>query len=161
MNNTNKKYRSSRNYPVAIGRIINPIIKPIYKEYGTGLPEIEESWKHVIGEKYFKSTKPKQIKWINSSNSSKNKKIGILVILAYGPISLEVQYLNDIIINKVNNIYGYEIIKKIQVIQVNDLKLEIESNKKAPLEANDLSEFNSIKNINLKKALSRIKALTK
>ena len=145
MNNTNKKYRSSPNYPVAIGRIINPIIKPIYKEYGTGLPEIEESWKHVIGEKYFKSTKPKQIKWINSSNSSKNKKIGILVILAYGPISLEVQYLNDIIINKVNNIYGYEII----------------SNKKAPLEANDLSEFNSIKNINLKKALSRIKALTK
>jgi hypothetical protein len=92
---------------------------------------------------------------------AKIKKIGILVILAYGPISLEVQYLNDIIINKVNNIYGYEIIKKIQVIQVNDLKLEIESNKKAPLEANDLSEFNSIKNINLKKALSRIKALTK
>jgi hypothetical protein len=161
MNNTNKKYRSSPNYPVAIGRIINPIIKPIYKEYGTGLPEIEESWKYVIGEKYFKSTKPKQIKWINSSNSSESKKIGILVILAYGPISLEVQYLNDIIINKVNNIYGYEIIKKIQVIQVNDLKLKTEPNKKAPLEANDLSEFNSIKNINLKKALSRIKALTK
>ena len=42
MINANKKYKSRENYPIVIGRIINPIVKPIYKEYGTGLPEIEE-----------------------------------------------------------------------------------------------------------------------
>ena len=156
----NKKYNGKKNYPVEIGRIINSIIKPIYKEHGTGLPEIEESWKYIIGEKYYKSTKPKQIKWVNSYNSNKGEKVKVLIVLAHGPISLEVQYLNDIITNKVNNIYGYEIIKKIQVIRVNDLKLQTEPIAKFPLLADDLSEFNSIKDINLKKALSRIKALT-
>ena len=161
MINANKKYKSRENYPIVIGRIINPIVKPIYKEYGTGLPEIEESWKYIIGDKYYKSTKPKQIKWVNPYNSNEGKKVGILIILAYGPISLEVQYLNNIIINKVNNIYGYEIIKKIQVIQVNDLKIQKKPNEKIPLVADDLTEFDLIKDINLKKALSRIKALTK
>ena len=126
MNEYNKQLKAA----TQLGWYVNKITKSFFNKQGFAQNYILENWNSIVGPSFEEKTLPIKLQI--------EKIGGYLVIACDGSTALELEYLKEDIIEKINSYYGFQAINKIKFQNLpiqNDLK-----NRKS--EKNEKDKFN-------------------
>ena len=126
MNDYNKQLKAA----TQLGWYVNKITKSFFNKQGFAQNYILENWSSIVGPSFVEKSLPFKLQI--------EKIGGYLVIACDGSTALELEYLKEDIIEKINSYYGFQAINKIKFQNLpiqNDLK-----NRKS--EKNEKDKFN-------------------
>ncbi len=126
MNEYNKQLKAA----TQLGWYVNKITKSFFNKQGFAQNYILENWSSIVGPSFVEKSLPFKLQI--------EKIGGYLVIACDGSTALELEYLKEDIIEKINSYYGFQAINKIKFQNLpiqNDLK-----NRKS--EKNEKDKFN-------------------
>ena len=138
-----------------------------FKKIGSSLPKIVDKnikeknfieislikkWREIIGEDIAKFCWPIKIIFSNIKNSN-----GVMFLKTKRGRSMEIEFKNEEIIEKLNQYFGYNAIDKISVVQDFDIKDAYKKNKKREKNKNTQSKIiNKVKKGDVKMALKKL-----
>tara|TARA_B100000212_G_scaffold316108_1_gene270770 strand:+ start:19 stop:504 length:486 start_codon:yes stop_codon:yes gene_type:complete len=126
LNEYNKQLKAA----TQLGWYVNKITKSFFNKQGFAQNYILENWSSIVGPSFVEKSLPIKLQI--------EKIGGYLVIACDGSTALELEYLKEDIIEKINSYYGFQAINKIKFQNLpiqNDLK-----NRKS--EKNEKDKFN-------------------
>ena len=147
------KFRT-QSYFKQIGDTLPKILKTKLKKANFVDISVIENWKEIVGDDIAKNCWPIKIFFSDGNNS--NGKIAIKVKRGW---SLEIEYKNQEIIEKLNQYFGYKAISKIDIIQnFEEYTVESKKNKieKKITKKKFFKEITNIKQPKLQKALLKL-----
>ena len=150
-----KKYINKSMYSIqglrTVGNSLPKTLGKILKKGGHNYSSIINNWADLVGIKPAQQCYPKAI------NTIKDLKDGVLVLNVSHGNELDVEYSKKNIIDKINSFFGYNFIKQVKTVVLDneiDYKKTIShlslKNKKLS------SKINQIKNLSLKKKLNNL-----
>ena len=151
-----KKYTKQRNVIQGLRSFKDTLpknIKKVINKKGHIYSEIINNWKHIVGENLFKVCYPKSFK------SSNKLGVSTLLINVKRGHEVELEYSRKNILDKLNNLLGYSVVKKIKLASFNDEKTEISVDNKISHNVTNYEyqkKINSIKNKKIKKSLTQL-----
>lgn len=93
--------------------LLKSILKPILKNYSPIILILKRNWRNILGEKYYEFCEVEKVFF-----GKNKKKDGILYITCFNNvISFYVENNKFFIIEKVNSIFGYSVIKDLRIVQ--------------------------------------------
>ena len=147
------KFRT-QSYFKQIGDTLPKILKTKLKKANFVEISVIKNWKEIVGDDIAKNCWPIKIFFSDGNNS--NGKIAIKVKRGW---SLEIEYKNQEIIEKLNQYFGYKAISKINIIQnFEEYTVESKKNKieKKITKKKFFKEITNIKQPKLQKALLKL-----
>ena len=115
-----KKYTNQRNPSIQGLRSFKDTlpknIKKVIDKKGHIYSQTLNNWKYIVGENLFKFCFPKSFK-----NSNKVGTSTLLIMVKRGH-EIDLEYAKNLIIDKMNNFFGYLVVNKIKLISFNDEK---------------------------------------
>jgi len=123
------KYNKQLKAATQLGWYVNKITKSFFNKQGFAQNYILENWDSIVGPSFIEKSLPIKLQI--------EKIGGYLVIACDGSTALELEYLKEDIIKKINSYYGFQAINKIKFQNLpiqNDIK-----NKKS--EKNEKDKF--------------------
>ncbi len=147
------KFRT-QSYFKQIGDTLPKILKTKLKKANFVDISVIKNWKEIVGDDIAKNCWPIKIFFSDGNNS--NGKIAIKVKRGW---SLEIEYKNQEIIEKLNQYFGYKAISKINIIQnFEEYTVESKKNKieKKITKKKFFKEITNIKQPKLQKALLKL-----
>ena len=85
-------------------------VRKIIKKKGRIYSETLDNWRYIVGDDLFKVCYPKSFKSSNKLNSS------ILNIMVKRGHEVDTEYSKNLIIEKMNKFFGYEVVEKVKLI---------------------------------------------
>ena len=147
------KFRT-QSYFKQIGDTLPKILKTKLKKANFVELSIIKNWKEIVGDDIAKNCWPIKIFFSDGNNSN-----GKIVIKVKRGWSLEIEYKNQEIIEKLNQYFGYKAISKINIIQnFEEYTVESKKNKieKKITKKKFFKEITNIKQPKLQKALLKL-----
>ena len=150
-----KKYINKSIYSIqgikTVGNSLPRNLDKILKKGGHNYSSIINNWVELVGKENSKKCYPRSIK------TNKELKDGVLVLNVSHGNQLDVEYSKKNIIDKINSFFGYNFIKQIKIVLIDD-KVNIKNKVSLPNSKNKKldDKINQIKNLNLKKKLSEL-----
>ena len=132
-------------------------IKKIIKKKGHIFSETLNNWKYIVGDDLFKVCYPKSFK-----NSNKLGVSCLLIMVKRGH-EVDMEYSKKQILDKMNNYFGYSIVKKLKLISFDDDQTNFKKTKINHDVANSkyMNKIVDIKNDKIKKSLIELSKLFK
>ena len=135
-----------------IGNSLPKIVDKNIKEKNFIEVSLIKKWREIIGEDIAKFCWPIKIIFSNINNSN-----GIIFLKTKRGRSMEIEFKNEEIIEKLNQYFGYNAISKISVVQDFDIKDAYKKNKKREKNKNTQSKIiNKVKKGDVKMALKKL-----
>ena len=85
-------------------------VRKIIKKKGRIYSETLDNWRYIVGDDLFKVCYPKSFKSSNKLSSS------ILNIMVKRGHEVDTEYSKNLIIEKMNKFFGYEVVEKVKLI---------------------------------------------
>ena len=141
-----------QSYFKKIGNSLPKIVDKNIKEKNFIEISLIKKWREIIGEDIAKFCWPIKIIFSNINNSN-----GIIFLKTKRGRSMEIEFKNEEIIEKLNQYFGYNAISKISVVQDFDIKDAYKKNKKREKNKNTQSKIiNKVKKGDIKMALKKL-----
>ena len=141
-----------QSYFKKIGNSLPKIVDKNIKEKNFIEVSLIKKWREIIGEDIAKFCWPIKIIFSNINNSN-----GIIFLKTKRGRSMEIEFKNEEIIEKLNQYFGYNAISKISVVQDFDIKDAYKKNKKREKNKNTQSKIiNKVKKGDVKMALKKL-----
>ena len=132
-------------------------IKKIIKKKGHIFSETLNNWKYIVGDDLFKVCYPKSFK-----NSNKLGVSSLLIMVKRGH-EVDMEYSKKQILDKMNNYFGYLVVKKLKFVSFDDDQTNYKKNKINHEVTNSkyINKIVDIKNDKIKKSLTELSKLFK
>ena len=132
-------------------------IKKIIKKKGHIFSETLNNWKYIVGDDLFKVCYPKSFK-----NSNKLGVSSLLIMVKRGH-EVDMEYSKKQILDKMNNYFGYSVVKKLKFVSFDDDQTNFKKNKINHEVTNSkyINKIVDIKNDKIKKSLTELSKLFK
>ena len=142
-----------QSYFKKVGKSLPKIIDKNIKERNFVEITLIKQWKEIIGQDIAKYCWPIKIVFSDIKNSN-----GIIFLKTKRGRSMEIEFKNDEIIEKLNQYFGYKAINKISVVQDFNIKDSYKQNKitKKKIKNNHSKVINKIKKSEIKIALKNL-----
>ena len=141
-----------QSYFKKIGNSLPKIVDKNIKEKNFIEVSLIKKWREIIGEDIAKFCWPIKIIFSNIKNSN-----GVIFLKTKRGRSMEIEFKNEEIIEKLNQYFGYNAISKISVVQDFDIKDAYKKNKKIEKNKNTQSKIiNKVKKGDVKMALKKL-----
>ncbi len=127
-------------------------IKKVISKRGHIYSETLNNWKYIAGEKLFKICYPKSFK--NSNKFS----VSTLLIMVQRGHEVEVEYSKNQIMDRMNNFFKEEVVKRIRFTSFEENKIEEKKNLQTTNVTNNryISKIKDVKNDKIKKSLMEL-----
>lgn len=106
-----KKYKSYLPQPVSC--FVHDCVGNIFAKRGFFESRIVTDWHIIVGEKFAKFSYPKKL----SFPSRKKKEAVLYIAVSNSSISMNMEYIKDIIIEKISVYFGVNFIKSVKILQ--------------------------------------------
>ncbi|MDC0348955.1 DciA family protein [Alphaproteobacteria bacterium] len=123
-----------------VGQVSGILSRKLLSKKGNFLGSILQDWSLIMGEKYVDQIKPEKI----SFPKNKNKEGTLYVSVSNGSLSIMTQYLQPLILEKVNQFFGYNAFEKVSIRQTKKIQKKEALEKEISLTSKD---ENSIKTL--------------
>ena len=141
-----------QSYFKKIGNSLPKIVDKNIKEKNFLEVSLIKKWREIIGDDIAKFCWPIKIVFSDIKNSN-----GLIFLKTKRGRSMEIEFKNEEIIEKLNQYFGYNAISKISVVQDFDIKDAYKKNKKREKNKNTQSKIiNKVKKGDIKMALKRL-----
>ncbi len=108
-NDGNRRYSI---FPKALGKSLEPLLKPVYKKHGFAEHRILSEWPAIVGSKLSTYSIPQKL--VMPQNK---KEGGTLHILVASARALELQHMQPMIIDNISTYFGYKAVAKLKFVQ--------------------------------------------
>jgi hypothetical protein len=99
--------------PTELSQSLNVITKPIFRKRGLSENKLISDWNVIVGIEYGNRSTPKKISFYRQSKDN-----GTLYIETYDSgVALELEYMKEIVLEKIARYFGYKAIAKIVITQ--------------------------------------------
>jgi hypothetical protein len=96
-----------------LGIFVDKLLKPILKDYSPTLLILNRNWSSIVGDKYREYCIPDKVIFVKNTKNN-----GILYIKVFNSVvSFYIDNNKKILIEKINTIFGYSMIKDIKLKQ--------------------------------------------
>ena len=132
-------------------------IKKIIKKKGHIFSETLNNWKYIVGDDLFKVCYPKSFKNSNKLGGS------CLFIMVKRGHEVDMEYSKKQILDKMNNYFGYSVVKKLKLIRFDDNQTNFKKTKinHDATHSKYMNKIVDIKNDKIKKSLIKLSKLFK
>jgi hypothetical protein len=123
-------------------------VRRIIKKKGRIYSETLDNWRYIVGDELFKVCYPKSFKSSNKLSGS------ILIIMVKRGHEVDMEYSKNLIIEKINKFFGYNVVEKIKLITFEGDQEKFKKKiKKIVTKSEYLEKISGIKNDKIKNSL--------
>jgi len=123
-------------------------VRRIIKKKGRIYSETLDNWRYIVGDELFKVCYPKSFKSSNKLSGS------ILIIMVKRGHEVDMEYSKNLIIEKINKFFGYNVVEKIKLITFEGDQEKFKKKiKKDVTKSEFLEKISGIKNDKIKNSL--------
>ena len=131
-------------------------IKKILNKKGHIYSKTLENWRYIVGNELFEVCYPKSFK---NSNRLGTSCLNIMVKRGH---EVDVEYSKKLIIDKMNNFFGYSIVKKVKLMTFEREQEKFKKNKsRGVTKSEHINKISTIKNEKIKNSLIELSKLYK
>ena len=131
-------------------------IKKILNKKGHIYSKTLENWRYIVGNELFEVCYPKSFK---NSNRLGTSCLNIMVKRGH---EVDVEYSKKLIIDKMNNFFGYSIVKKVKLMTFEREQEKFKKNKSRSVTKSEyINKISTIKNDKIKNSLIELSKLYK
>jgi hypothetical protein len=105
---TNRRYSGMR----AIAATLPTVAGGVLRRRGFAEPRVVTDWAAIIGPELARDTVPERLTFAKGAQDG-----GVLRIRAAGPLALELQHLEPLVIERINGYFGYRAVAKLTFVQ--------------------------------------------
>ncbi|HEX3348188.1 MAG TPA: DUF721 domain-containing protein [Acetobacteraceae bacterium] len=91
--------------PRPLGAVLPAVLKPVYRKQSPASGQLLADWELIMGPALAAATTPRKLF------------SGTLVIVCSGPVAMELQYLADSVMARINNHFGRVVVTRLRFVQ--------------------------------------------
>lgn len=103
-------------YPRALRDLVGGVFAEAFARQGFASTQLVTRWADIVGPRLAAHSEPLRIQWPRQSPSPQPEP-GTLILRVEGPDALEIQHASDVILQKVNQFFGWRAIGRIALRQ--------------------------------------------
>jgi hypothetical protein len=148
-----------RNRPQPLSDLIGVVLKPAVERHGLATSEIIARWPEIVGQRFHRVTRPIRVLWPRRgplSTPEQQHEPGTLVICVESAHVLDVQYAAEALLERVNALYGYKAIGKLQLRQGPVARREETMRPRIAEQAPRPEAIAAVEDVDLRKALEEL-----
>lgn len=97
-------------FPKPLHKIIEPLVKPIFKTRGLAGAHFLADWPRIAGEELASHCVPEKLSFPSGSKTG-----GTLTIAVENGFALEFQHMQPVILERINMYYGYQAVTRLAI----------------------------------------------
>jgi hypothetical protein len=153
------KPRSSQPRPLA--EVLRKTLGEAFAKQGFASVELVTRWPEIVGMEIAAHSQPEKIQWSRTPQARNAPEPGTLLLRVEGPAALEIQHLSDVILERVNQFFGWRAVDGVRLRQAPLSRRAAPRSRPAPdpaAMARIAAALPEIKDAKLRQALARLGA---
>jgi hypothetical protein len=153
------KPRPSQPRPLA--EVLRKTLGEAFAKQGFASVELVTRWPEIVGIEIAAHSQPEKIQWPRTPQARNAPEPGTLLLRVEGPAALEIQHLSDVILERVNQFFGWQAVDGVRLRQAPLSRRAAPRSRPAPdpaAMARIAAALPEIKDAKLRQALARLGA---
>jgi hypothetical protein len=101
----------------ALAEVLRKTLGDAFAKQGFASVELVTRWPQIVGAEIAAHSQPEKIQWPRTPQARNAPEPGILLLRVEGPAALEIQHLSDVILERVNQFFGWQAVDAVRLRQ--------------------------------------------
>ena len=148
-------------YPRPLAEVLRKTLGDAFAKQGFASVELVTRWPEIVGAEIAAHSQPEKIQWPRTPQARNAPEPGTLLLRVEGPAALEIQHLSDVILERVNQFFGWQAVDGVRLRQAPLSRRAAPRSRPAPDPAaltRIAAALPEIKDAKLRQALARLGA---
>src|SRR5258708_28902688 len=104
-------------YPRPLADVLRKTLGDAFAKQGFAAVELVTRWPDIVGPEIAAHSQPEKIQWPRTPQARNAPEPGTLLLRVEGPAALEIQHLSDVILERVNQFFGWQAVDAVRLRQ--------------------------------------------
>jgi hypothetical protein len=109
-------------YPRPLAQVLHKTLSDAFTKQGFASVELVTRWPEIVGTEIAAHSQPEKIQWpripqARDAAEPGRARPGTLLLRVEGPTALEIQHLSDVILERVNQFFGWQAVESVRLRQ--------------------------------------------
>ena len=109
--------KPARSHPRPLAEVLRKTLTDAFAKQGFASVELVTRWAEIVGPEIAAHSQPEKIQWPRTPQARAAPEPGTLMLRVEGPAALEVQHLSDVILQRVNQFFGWQAVGSMRLRQ--------------------------------------------
>ena len=144
-----------------LAEVLRKTLADAFAKQGFASVELVTRWPEIVGMEIAAHSQPEKIQWPRTPQARNAPEPGTLLLRVEGPAALEIQHLSDVILERVNQFFGWQAVDGVRLRQAPLSRRAAPRSRPAPdpaAMARIAAALPEIKDAKLRQALARLGA---
>ncbi len=103
--------------PRRLVEVLHKTLAEAFAKQGFASVELVTRWPEIVGAEIAAHSQPEKIQWPRTPQAANAPEPGTLLLRVEGPAALEIQHLSDVILQRVNQFFGWQAVAGMRLRQ--------------------------------------------
>jgi hypothetical protein len=103
--------------PRPLAEVLRKTLTDAFAKQGFASVELVTRWPEIVGTEIAAHSQPEKIQWPRTPQAGGAPEPGTLMLRVEGPAALEIQHLSDVILERVNQFFGWQAVGGVRLRQ--------------------------------------------
>jgi hypothetical protein len=103
--------------PRPLAEVLRKTLTDAFAKQGFAAVELVARWREIVGAEIAAHSEPEKIQWPRTPQARTAPEPGTLLLRVEGPAAVEIQHLSDVIVERVNQFFGWQAIAGVRLRQ--------------------------------------------
>ena len=109
--------KPASSYPRPLAEVLRKTLTDAFAKQGFASVELVTRWPEIVGAEIAAHSQPEKIQWPRTPQARAAPEPGTLLLRVEGPAALEIQHLSDVILERVNQFFGWQAVGNVRLRQ--------------------------------------------
>jgi hypothetical protein len=100
-----------------LAEVLRKTLADAFAKQGFASVELVTRWPEIVGAEIAAHSQPEKIQWPRTPQARERPEPGTLLLRVEGPAALEIQHLSDVILERVNQFFGWQAVCSVRLRQ--------------------------------------------
>ena len=100
-----------------LAEVLRKTLADAFAKQGFASVELVTRWPEIVGAEIAAHSQPEKIQWPRTPQARNAPEPGTLLLRVEGPAALEIQHLSDVILERVNQFFGWQAVDALRLRQ--------------------------------------------
>jgi hypothetical protein len=100
-----------------LAEVLRKTLTDAFAKQGFAAVELVTRWREIVGAEIAAHSEPEKIQWPRTPQARTAPEPGTLLLRVEGPAAVEIQHLSDVIVERVNQFFGWQAVAGVRLRQ--------------------------------------------
>jgi hypothetical protein len=100
-----------------LAEVLRKTLTDAFAKQGFAAVELVTRWREIVGAEIAAHSEPEKIQWPRTPQARTAPEPGTLMLRVEGPAAVEIQHLSDVIVERVNQFFGWQAVAGVRLRQ--------------------------------------------